>query len=155
MKRNREGRGPLAQDVAERAGVSGSTVSNVQNCPDRVSHTSRVRVERAIAELGLRNESARAVSELRRAQVRNSSVKDVAERAGVSIGTVSNVLNRPERVRVINRVRVEQAMAKLGFQRNESARQLRAGSVESPSAPVRPTSAAHLLEFTNEQRPDV
>ena len=55
------------------------------------------------------------------------SVKDVATAAGVSLGTVSNVLNRPERVSVATRVRVEQAMAELGFVRNESARQLRAG----------------------------
>ena len=27
-----------------------------------------------------------------------AGVKDVAERAGVSLGTVSNVLNRPDRV---------------------------------------------------------
>ena len=54
-------------------------------------------------------------------------MKDVAERAGVSLGTVSNVLNRPERVSAVNRAKVEQAMTDLGFVRNESARQLRAG----------------------------
>ena len=48
-------------------------------------------------------------------------------RAGVSLGTVSNVLNRPDRVSAQTRGRVEQAMADLGFVRNESARQLRAG----------------------------
>lgn len=58
---------------------------------------------------------------------RSSSVKDVAERAGVSLGTVSNVLNRPDRVSTTTRERVERAMAELGFVRNESARQLRAG----------------------------
>jgi len=59
--------------------------------------------------------------------VRASSVKDVAARAGVSLGTVSNVLNRPDRVSPQTRARVEQAMRDLGFVRNESARQLRAG----------------------------
>ncbi len=58
---------------------------------------------------------------------RLSSVKDVAAAAGVSIGTVSNVLNRPERVSVPTRAKVERAMLELGFVRNESARQLRAG----------------------------
>ena len=58
---------------------------------------------------------------------RASSVKDVAARAGVSLGTVSNVLNRPDRVSPETRARVEQAMRDLGFVRNESARQLRAG----------------------------
>ena len=58
---------------------------------------------------------------------RSASVKDVAAAAGVSLGTVSNVLNRPQRVSAPTRARVEKAMADLGFVRNESARQLRAG----------------------------
>ena len=55
------------------------------------------------------------------------SVKDVALRAGVSLGTVSNVLNRPEVVTERTRLRVLAAIAELGFVRNDSARQLRAG----------------------------
>ncbi|MFL6152273.1 MAG: LacI family DNA-binding transcriptional regulator [Ornithinibacter sp.] len=58
---------------------------------------------------------------------RSASVKDVAALAGVSLGTVSNVLNRPDRVSEPTRNRVHDAMAELGFVRNESARQLRAG----------------------------
>lgn len=58
---------------------------------------------------------------------RSASVKDVAAAAGVSLGTVSNVLNRPDRVSAATRERVERAMVDLGFVRNESARQLRAG----------------------------
>ena len=54
-------------------------------------------------------------------------VKDVARAAGVSVGTVSNVLNRPEIVRDDTRARVQAEMARLGFVRNESARQLRQG----------------------------
>src|SRR4051794_831555 len=57
----------------------------------------------------------------------SASVKDVARAAGVSLGTVSNVLNRPDRVSDATRRRVEDAMLRLGFVRNESARQLRAG----------------------------
>jgi len=56
------------------------------------------------------------------------SVKDVAARAGVSVGTVSNVLNRPDQVAPETRERVSAAIAELGFVRNESARHLRAGS---------------------------
>ena len=59
---------------------------------------------------------------------RTPSVKDVAASAGVSLGTVSNVMNRPEVVSAHTRERVERAMADLGFVRNESARQLRAGT---------------------------
>lgn len=62
---------------------------------------------------------------------RSTSVKDVAAAAGVSLGTVSNVLNRPDRVSPVTRDRVLQAMADLGFVRNESARQLRAGTSRS------------------------
>jgi LacI family transcriptional regulator len=61
------------------------------------------------------------------ARTRTASVKDVAAAAGVSLGTVSNVLNRPDLVSAATRVRVEDAMRQLGFVRNEGARQLRAG----------------------------
>ena len=57
----------------------------------------------------------------------SASVVDVAARAGVSVGTVSNVLNRPERVSPSTRERVLRAIDELGFVRNEAARQLRAG----------------------------
>ena len=56
-----------------------------------------------------------------------AGVKDVAKRAGVSVGTVSNVLNRPDAVADATRERVEAAMRELDFVRNASARQLRAG----------------------------
>lgn len=62
-----------------------------------------------------------------RSGLRPVSIKDVAALAGVSLGTVSNVLNRPDRVSTRTRAKVEAAMAALGFVRNESARQLRAG----------------------------
>ncbi len=55
------------------------------------------------------------------------SVKDVAARAGVSIGTVSNVMNRPDKVSASTVERVQRAIDELGFVRNDAARQLRAG----------------------------
>ncbi|MFE2046625.1 LacI family DNA-binding transcriptional regulator [Streptomyces sp. NPDC059477] len=48
------------------------------------------------------------------------TLKDVAARSGVSTGTVSNVLNRPERVADATRHRVIDAMAELGYQRGEA-----------------------------------
>lgn len=57
----------------------------------------------------------------------DASVREVAVAAGVSVGTVSNVLNHPERVSESTRERVLAAIAELGFVRNEAARQLRAG----------------------------
>jgi LacI family transcriptional regulator len=56
-----------------------------------------------------------------------SGIKEVAQRAGVSVGTVSNVLNRPELVAPTTRKRVHRVIRELNFVRNESARQLRAG----------------------------
>jgi DNA-binding LacI/PurR family transcriptional regulator len=55
------------------------------------------------------------------------SIRDVATRAGVSVGTVSNVLNRPNLVAEDTRERVRAVIGELGFIRNESARQLRQG----------------------------
>jgi LacI family transcriptional regulator len=62
-----------------------------------------------------------------RTGVSRVGIKDVALRAGVSVGTVSNVLNRPETVADATRARVLDAIRELGFVRNESARELRAG----------------------------
>lgn len=56
------------------------------------------------------------------------SIKDVARVAQVSVGTVSNVLNRPAAVAVATRERVQQAIVELGFVRNDTGRQLREGS---------------------------
>ncbi|HLH84467.1 MAG TPA: LacI family DNA-binding transcriptional regulator [Trebonia sp.] len=54
-------------------------------------------------------------------------IKDVAQHAGVSVGTVSNVINRPDLVAPETRVRVQAAIDLLGYVRSEAARSLRAG----------------------------
>lgn len=54
-------------------------------------------------------------------------IKDVARHAGVSVGTVSNVINRPDMVSETTRRRVQDVITSLGYVRSESARQLRAG----------------------------
>lgn len=59
------------------------------------------------------------------------SIRDVAERAGVALGTVSNVLNRPDKVAPSTRERVRLAIDELGFVRNDAARQLKAGRSQS------------------------
>ncbi len=60
-----------------------------------------------------------------------ASIRDVAQRAGVSVGTVSNVLNDSPRVSADATARVRAAIAELGYVRNEAARQLRAGRSSS------------------------
>jgi len=59
------------------------------------------------------------------------NVRDVAELAKVSVGTVSNVMNRPEKVSPSTVARVQAAIDELGFVRNDAARQLRAGRSRS------------------------
>ena len=56
------------------------------------------------------------------------SIKDIAEKAGVSTGTVSNVLNHPEVVAEAIRQNILAIMAELNFVANASARQLRVGA---------------------------
>jgi len=67
---------------------------------------------------------------------RRPSVTDVARLAQVSVGTVSNVLNRPDRVAPATRDRVTAAIDELGFVRNASARQLRSGEITTIGAVV-------------------
>lgn len=68
-------------------------------------------------------------------------VKDVALRAGVSVGTVSNVLNRPEQVSPDVRARVEATIADLGYFPNLAAQALRTG--------VSPLVGVAILDITN------
>lgn len=56
---------------------------------------------------------------------------DVAREAGVAHVTVSRVLNGHESVRPETRRRVEQAIAKLGYRRNDFARALKSGRTEA------------------------
>lgn len=59
--------------------------------------------------------------------VASPSIKDVADKAGVSVGTVSNVLNHPNRVSPATLTEVNRIIGNLGYVRNDAARQLRAG----------------------------
>src|SRR5699024_6719235 len=53
------------------------------------------------------------------------TMADVARRAGVSVKTVSNVINDYPHIRPATRERVERAIAELGYRLNVSARRLR------------------------------
>ncbi|RMI12780.1 LacI family DNA-binding transcriptional regulator [Cellulomonas triticagri] len=55
------------------------------------------------------------------------TLRDVAERAGVSFKTVSNVLNDHPHVSAATRERVREAVTELGYRPNTSARSLRHG----------------------------
>ncbi len=56
--------------------------------------------------------------------MRNTTIKDVAKRAGVGLGTVSRVLNNHPRVSAETRERVLTAITELGFRPNSTARRL-------------------------------
>jgi LacI family transcriptional regulator len=58
-------------------------------------------------------------------------MRDVAERAGVSLKTVSRVINQEPGVAAQTAERVGAAIAELGFQRNDLARSLRQGRTSS------------------------
>lgn len=59
------------------------------------------------------------------------TLPDVAARAGVSIGTVSHVLNHPDRVSGPTREKVLAAIAELGFSRNSMASALASGNTRT------------------------
>jgi LacI family transcriptional regulator len=63
--------------------------------------------------------------------VRRPTLKDVAERARVSLKTTSRVLNGEKSVRAETEQRVRDAMAELGFRPNDFARRLRLGTDSS------------------------
>lgn len=60
------------------------------------------------------------------AEAQKVTIVEVAERAGVSIKTVSRVVNREANVRASTREKVEAAIAELGYRPNPSARGLAA-----------------------------
>lgn len=64
----------------------------------------------------------------RTGEVTNVRIREVAERAGVSVGTVSNTINHPELVRARTREAVQRAIRELGFVPNQQARVLTGAS---------------------------
>src|SRR5690606_23675776 len=85
-------------------------------------------------------------------------MRDVARLAGVSVATVSAVINKTKRVTPEVRQRVEKALADLDYRPNALARGLYKGKtqviallVPSVSNPVFSESAAAIEEFANER----
>jgi DNA-binding LacI/PurR family transcriptional regulator len=79
------GKTPTVQDVAQRAGVSHQTVSNVLNTPDIVRPSTRERVLAAIDELGYRRHGA-----ARRLRLRRSSA--IGIRLDPYVGGISGIV---------------------------------------------------------------
>lgn len=75
------------------------------------------------------------------------SVQDVARLAGVAVGTVSNAMNNPEKVRTETLDKVNRAIAQLGFVRNDAARQLKAGKSQTIGLVVLDSSNPFFAEL--------
>ena len=74
------------------------------------------------------------------------TIRDVAEQAGVSLGTASNVLNRPERVAPDTLARVLEVIDQLGFVRSSAAHQMRGGNSRCFGAVVLDASSPSSTE---------
>jgi len=75
-------------------------------------------------------------------------MKDVAHAAGVSLGTVSNVLNNPDVVSEATRRRVMSAIDRLGFIRNNTARSLAVGRVDNVGFVIVDLTNSFFLDIT-------
>jgi DNA-binding LacI/PurR family transcriptional regulator len=77
------------------------------------------------------------------------SLRDVAERAGVSVRTVSNVANGFAHVAPATRDRVQAAIDELGYRPNSAARQLRRGRTETVSLVVPEIVSPYFAELAS------
>ncbi|MEV7431973.1 MULTISPECIES: LacI family DNA-binding transcriptional regulator [unclassified Nocardioides] len=87
-----------------------------------------------------------------------ANLRDVAERAGVSVRTVSNVVNTPEVVAPATRERVQRVIDEVGYRPNIAARQLRRGRgdviglvVPEIDSPYFAELAAHVVRAAEER----
>jgi len=116
-------------DVARVAGVSVGTASNYFRWPDRLAPATYAAVAAAIQQLGYVPGENRGRSH--RGLTPDVGITEVATAAGVSVGTVSNYLNRPEILAPATLERVQSAIDELGYIPNVAARNLRVGHSRS------------------------
>ena len=77
------------------------------------------------------------------------TMNDVARAAGVSLKTVSNVLNDYEFIRPATKQRVHDAIAELGYEANLTARSLRSGKTRMLGLVVSDLSAPYYAELAS------
>jgi len=75
------------------------------------------------------------------------TLHDVARLAGVSIKTVSNIINDYPHVRDTTRAQVEAAIAKLGYTLNLTARNLRSGRTGAITLAVPDLALSYFAEL--------
>jgi DNA-binding LacI/PurR family transcriptional regulator len=77
------------------------------------------------------------------------TMNDVARAAGVSLKTVSNVLNNYEFIRPATKQRVQDAIAELGYEANLTARSLRSGRTRMLGLVLSDLSAPYYAELAS------
>ncbi|GAA2319106.1 LacI family DNA-binding transcriptional regulator [Glycomyces scopariae] len=77
------------------------------------------------------------------------TLRDVAELAGVSFKTVSNVINGYPHIRPATREKVERAIAELGYRPNLSARSLRSGRTDTIALAVPELNLSYFAELAS------
>ncbi|TLM75591.1 LacI family DNA-binding transcriptional regulator [Pseudarthrobacter sp. NamB4] len=77
------------------------------------------------------------------------TMNDVARAAGVSLKTVSNVLNDYEFIRPATKQRVQDAIAELGYEANLTARSLRSGKTKMLGLVLSDLSAPYYAELAS------
>ncbi len=89
---------------------------------------------------------------------KRATIKDVAKEADVSIKTVSNVLNNTGSMRAETRQRVEDAMKRLGYTLNVSARAMKTGGTRliglgifDFSQPFAPYLADNVIDYARQR----
>jgi LacI family transcriptional regulator len=75
------------------------------------------------------------------------TIREVADQASVSLGTVSNVLNRPDRVAPDTLARVREVIDRLGFVRSSAAHQMGGGNSRSFGAVLLDASSPSWTEM--------
>jgi LacI family transcriptional regulator len=101
---------------------------------------------------------SRSGASTRRSAHARVTIRDVAERAGVSLGTASNALNRPEVLAPKTLARVLEVIDTLGFVRSSAAHQMRGGQsrafgavILDASNPFSTETIRGLEDVVNEQ----
>jgi LacI family transcriptional regulator len=82
----------------------------------------------------------------RTGRTKRPTLTDVAARAGVSIGTASNVLNHPHKVAPATVAKVAEVIAELGFSRNSIARPRRTAHRQATGVALQLASADDELD---------
>ncbi|MCL1802222.1 MAG: LacI family DNA-binding transcriptional regulator [Eubacteriaceae bacterium] len=125
---------PTMRDVAKMAYVSTTTVSKALSGKRQVSADTKARVQAAAKELGyVPDRRAQLLAAMRQANSPReegdrmrypATIIDVSKAAGVSVATVSRVINGKQHVSDSKRSKVMAAVRELGYMPNEAAQKM-------------------------------